>query len=56
MQKFILISIVIATIAVPTWAAREKNARKGLRKALTWMVVFNVVYLVALMFIYPRLM
>jgi hypothetical protein len=36
-------------------AARDRSARRGLRKALVWMFAFDVCYLVAVMFIYPRL-
>ena len=55
MQKAILISIVAATIIIPMWAARERSARRGLRKAITCIAVFNIAYLLAVMFIYPRL-
>jgi hypothetical protein len=54
-QKTILISIIAATILIPMWAARERGARRGLRKAIAGVVVFNVLYLLAVMFIYPRL-
>jgi hypothetical protein len=55
MQKAILISIVAATIIIPMWAAREGSARRGLRKAIACIAVFNIAYLLAVMFIYPRL-
>ena len=55
MQKAILISIVAATIIIPMWAARDRSARRGLRKAMVWIAVFDVAYLLAVMFIYPRL-
>jgi hypothetical protein len=55
MQKAILISIVAATIILPMWAARERSARRGLRKAIAWIAVFNVAYLLAVIFVYPRL-
>jgi hypothetical protein len=56
MQKALLISIAAATIMIPMWAARrERSARRGLRKTLAYMLAFNLVYLLALMFIYPRL-
>ena len=34
MSKLILISVIIAAIAIPARAAREENPRKGLRKAI----------------------
>ena len=41
----------IAIVALPVWAAREKNPRVGLKKALTYLIVFNVVYLLMLRFV-----
>jgi hypothetical protein len=55
MQKALLISIVAATLVIPMWAARDRNPRRGLRKVVTRVLLFNLVYLLALMFIYPRL-
>jgi hypothetical protein len=56
MQKALLISIVAATLIIPMWAARGRgSARLGLRKTMTYMMVFNIVYLLAVMFIFPRL-
>jgi hypothetical protein len=55
MQKAILISIVAATIIIPMWAARDRSPRRGLRKAIAYIAVFNIAYLLAVMFIYPRL-
>jgi hypothetical protein len=55
MQKVILISILFANVVIPLLAARERSAKRGLKKTLVYMVAFNVIYLLALMFIYPRL-
>lgn len=55
MQKFILISILFANVAIPIWAARERSPGKGLKKAIVSMLVFDVVYLAALLVVYPRL-
>jgi hypothetical protein len=55
MQKLILVSILFASVCVPIWAAHERNARRGLKKALFAMLVFDVAYLLAVLFIYPRL-
>ncbi len=51
MSKSILLSIVLAIIALPVIAAKEKNPKVGLKKALLYMVVFNVCYLLALRFL-----
>lgn len=55
MQKLLLLSIIVANVAIPIWASRDGGARKGLRKALIAMLIFNVVYVGALLLIYPRL-
>lgn len=55
MQKFILVSILFAHVALPIWAARDRSARRGLKKTLVSMLVFDGVYLIAIMFVYPRL-
>jgi hypothetical protein len=55
MQKIILISILFADVLIPLWAARERNAIQGLKKTLFYMFIFNAVYLLLVMFVYPRL-
>jgi hypothetical protein len=54
-KKLILISILLATIAIPTRAANDPNPRLALKKALLYSLVFNVVYWLLLLFVYPRL-
>jgi predicted membrane channel-forming protein YqfA (hemolysin III family) len=56
MQKLILLSILVITVAVPVIAARDANPRRGLRKALSWTAVGVVTYTLAVVFIYPRLL
>jgi hypothetical protein len=55
MAKLVLLSIVIAIIALPSKAAGVVSPRAGLRKALLWMAVFNVIYLFSILYVYPRL-
>ena len=55
MQKALLISVLLTNIAIPIWASREQGARRGLKKTLFAMALFNAVYLVALLALYPRL-
>ena len=52
--KLFLLSIVLAPIVLPLRAARAKNARKGFRKTVIQMALFNVFYLFVLLFIYGR--
>jgi hypothetical protein len=54
LSKILLLSILIAPIALPARAAREKNAKKGFRKAMVYMLLFNAFYLLTLLFLYGR--
>jgi len=53
--KLLLVSILIATIAIPIRAARARSPRLGLRKADLWLLAFNLFYLFAVRVIYPRI-
>jgi hypothetical protein len=53
-SKLAELSIVIALIAVPARAARQKDSRLGMRKLIIWMLAFDVFYLFALRFLYGR--
>ena len=53
-EKLILISILAATIVVPSVFARDCNSRRGLKRMILGLVVFNVVYLMLLTFVYAR--
>jgi hypothetical protein len=54
-QKLLLVSILLATMVLPMRAARDPSAVRGLRKALLWIVGFDVCYMLALLHLYPRL-
>ncbi len=53
-SKIIELSIIIALIAIPARAARQKNPRLGLRKMIINMVIFEVFYVLALRFLHGR--
>jgi hypothetical protein len=55
MKKLLLLSILVASIVIPARAARAKNPRAGLKKALVNMMIFNAIYLFALLYVYNRL-
>ena len=55
MKKLVLLSIVLASIAIPARMARMKNGQAALRKALVHMLLFDVVYVVLLLYVWPRL-
>jgi hypothetical protein len=54
MNKVLLISILPAIIAIPVWAARTPNPRRGLKRALLWFFLFNCCYLAFLRLVIPR--
>jgi hypothetical protein len=51
MPKLILISILFVDVLVPLWAARGRNAIRGLKKALFQLCMFNAIYLLLVMFV-----
>ena len=55
MAKLLLLSTVIAIIAVPVLMSRMRSGRRGLQWTLILIVLFNVFYLFAIRFIYPHL-
>lgn len=56
MAKLLLLSVVIAMLALPIMAGRDASARRGLKKAILLAIAFNLFYLFAVRFIYPRLL
>jgi hypothetical protein len=55
MSKLLLLSILVATIALPARAAtKSKNPKAGLKKALVHVAIFNVMYLLGLIYLYGR--
>jgi hypothetical protein len=55
MAKLILFSVLVALVALPIHAARERDVRRGLKKALLMLVAFNLAYAFAVLMIIPRL-
>ncbi|MCC6811042.1 MAG: hypothetical protein IT381_26670 [Deltaproteobacteria bacterium] len=55
MVKLLLMSLLIANIALPARFASSKNARVGLRRTVAWMVMFNGFYLFFLVVLYHRM-
>jgi hypothetical protein len=54
MSKLIELSIIIALIAIPARAARQKNPRLGLRKMIINMLIFEVFYVFSMRFLHGR--
>ena len=55
MHKFLLLTMLLATAMIPLLASRDSGARRGLERTVVSLFVFDFVYLLALMFIYPRI-
>jgi hypothetical protein len=49
MHKLLLISILIADIAIPIWASRHPDGKQALKKTLIGVALFNVFYLGAML-------
>ncbi len=54
MSKLILMSVILALLAIPTIAAREANPKRGLKKTINRMIAFYVFYAFALIFLWGR--
>lgn len=55
MSKLILLSVLVAMVALPAWAARERHPRRALKRAVLLMVAFNLAYAFAVLVLVPRL-
>ena len=55
-QKLLLISVIIASLAIPLWTARDANPRRGLAKAVIVTAAFNLLYLLAVKYLYWHLL
>ena len=55
MANLVLISIILATIALPTIGGRYADGNKGLAFTVTAMLVAFVAYFLAVLLVYPRL-
>lgn len=55
MGKLLLVSVLIATIALPARAARHPSPARALRRAVGWVAAYYAFYLVAVLYVLPRL-
>ena len=53
--KLVLFSAVIMMVAIPVACASAKDARRGFKRMVLLIVAYNLFYLFAVRFIYPRL-
>lgn len=53
MAKFLLMSVIIATVMIPAFAVRKGWS---LKQCVVLMLIFNFVYMMAFMYLWPRLL
>jgi len=56
LAKLLLFSTVLMMVAIPAACAREKDARRGFHRMVLLIIAYNLFYLFAVRFIYPRLL
>lgn len=56
LQKLILVSMAIMTIAVPIAAARTPSPHLALRRTVWWTVAAVCGYVAAVVLVYPRVL
>jgi hypothetical protein len=54
-QKLLLNSVLFFTVAIPVLSARDPLPKRGLKKALIYTLLFDLAYLVGVLYVYPRL-
>lgn len=55
MGKLILASLLLATVVLPMRAARGRAPRRGFGRLLLSLAAFNLMYLLAVLYLIPRL-
>lgn len=55
MRKLVYYSLLIAMVAIPLVAARDRSAARGLRRAVVAFVLFVGAYVIAIVYVVPRL-
>ena len=55
MDKLILLSILVAAIAIPLACSRDRVALRGLKRSMALLLIFEVVYVALVCVAYPDL-
>jgi len=53
MKSLLLISVLIAALAIPAMAARDPNPRRGVKRMVLLLLAFNAVYLAYITLVHP---
>ncbi len=54
MGKGILLSVIVATVALPMIAARDPSPLRAFKRTLWYAFWFNVAWAFGVIFVYPR--
>jgi hypothetical protein len=54
-DKIIILSTVLANMAIPIFMAFDHHPRRGLARAFRWLLGYNLFYVIAVLYIVPRL-
>ncbi len=46
MAKLLLMSVMIASVAIPAWTSRAKNSAAGAKKTIIYFAIFTAVWIV----------
>jgi hypothetical protein len=55
MKKALLVSVLLAAVIIPIQAAKLKNPRVGLKRMIVQVMIFNLFYVFAVLFVWGRL-
>jgi hypothetical protein len=55
MQKLLLLSLLFASVMIPMSTATMRSPTRAFRRMLFLMAVFNVLYVFAIVYVWPRL-
>ncbi|MFZ5446252.1 MAG: hypothetical protein ACOZQL_40065 [Myxococcota bacterium] len=55
MQKLLILSVCIALLVIPLMTAGDPHPGRGLKRAILGVIAFNLLYVVLLRVVYPRL-
>ena len=55
MKSILLMSVLLAQLLIPVWMARDPRPRRGLKRMMVLLVIFNVAYVFYLSQLHPVL-
>ncbi len=55
MRKFVYTSLLMALVLIPMLGARDPNPARGLRRTIVGVALFVAAYVVAIVYVVPRL-